>query len=116
MSEKEKKMLQVGDVIYGNSIYQQAKYVIQRVTTNQAISGTTRFRREYFDDNWINVVGENRGFGSCVYKLETPELKEAFEKAKLVNFIKAFKFDELNIQVLIKIFNIIKESEVESGY
>ena len=113
MNEKEKKLLNVGDVIYGNSIYRQSKHVIERVTRTQAISGNKKFRREYFDDCWITTIGSNRGFGSSSYILETPELKQGFEKSKIVNLLQNFKFDKLSFEVLNKIYQLIKESGVE---
>ena len=111
MNEKEKKLLNVGDIIYGNSIYRQSKHVIERVTRTQAISGNKKFRREYFDDCWITTIGENRGFGSSSYILETPVLKQKFERVQLINFLKSIKFDTLNFDVLDKIYQLIKESE-----
>jgi hypothetical protein len=50
----EKKLLEVGDVVYReNSMYQKLfKTQIDRVTPKQAYIGSTKFKREY-------VVGDN---------------------------------------------------------
>jgi hypothetical protein len=98
--------LKVGDVVYGTSYNDIWKYVIERVTKTQAISGNIKFKIGY-GDNWVSVIGE-RGYSRTSYYISTPELEEKYVRYKIINKISHFDFGLPTTNELITIIKIIK--------
>lgn len=108
MEKETKKLLEVGDVIYSVSRYTiNGAYVIDRITNTQAISKTTKFRREISDNGWIRLVGSAEAWSMASYWLETDELKNRYSRQKFVSEIRAFEFNSLSDEDLKKIVSII---------
>ena len=105
---EDKKLLQVGDIIYGYSAYGISRYVIDRVTATQAISNNTKFRREYFEGGSIFKFGESHGWNSESYSIETSELKEKYYRFKIIAILKGTDFSKLTTDQLAQIYKIVK--------
>ncbi len=99
--------LKVGDRIYRCYRGEPTNVItIERTTKTQAISGTNRFKIEYSERSWINVVGRG-SYSQASYYLETPRLIEKFNRIKLLSKVKTIKFDELTDEQLKSILNVL---------
>jgi hypothetical protein len=108
----EKKLLEVGDVLYNksyNKIY--GTYIIERVTATQAISGTSRFRREC-TSGCANLIGGD-AWSSWRYYLETEELKIELERQRIIDMVNAKGLCGLTIDELRLIKKMISDKNPE---
>jgi hypothetical protein len=82
----EKKLLEVGDVLYAksyNKIY--GTYTIERVTATQAISRNSRFKRECSFGR-AYLIGAD-AWSITRYYLETEELKIELERQRITDMV-----------------------------
>ena len=98
--------LNVGDIVYAKSYNDIYKYVIDRVTATRAMSGTTKFKREF--GPWVTIVNGQK-YNNTSYYLSTPDLEQAYLRYKVLMRIRAFDFKVLNNDDLITINRIIKK-------
>lgn len=105
------KKLKVGDIIYsvfgdGNI---KEKRVIDRLTKTQAISGTSNFTIDINDAGSVSMIGGHWAVrGAYTYKIETEELKKAYERRLLIERIKETSWHTLTDVQLRAIANIIE--------
>jgi predicted transcriptional regulator len=98
--------LNVGDIIYCLSYGKVVEiHTIERLTKKQAISNNVKFRREYKEANWIDVIGRSQ-YSTNIYKLESPELKQQRRRQYIINRLKHYKYENLNDEELEKINDI----------
>lgn len=103
--------LKVGDKVAARKYNRIGSiYEITRVTATQAISGTTRFKREYGNDERIRKVGET--YYDPSFWLLTPELESEMALRELRETVRAtldkFSVAELTTDQLNQILNLIK--------
>lgn len=107
----EKKLLEVGDVLYCNDRWQGlVRIVIDKVTNKQAMAGTKKFYRELLTMGSARCLGQ---FGSM--KLETPELKAEFQlqnlRRKADRLLKSYKVQDLPTEKLLEIIKVLSDNE-----
>lgn len=99
--------LKVGDIIYSLTGGEPTnKYIVDRVTKTQAICGrNVKFKIEFTDRGFVERVGGN-GF-RVLYKMETPEIKEEFERKCLISKLKYCtdfnKLSKSKLELMVKI-------------
>ena len=97
------KQLKVGDVVYYDSLGLN-KYIIDRVTKTMAMSGLTKFKIDY--DNIVQMVG---GGWNSYCQIETPEIKEKYEKYILINKITKINWKEMSLDTLHQVWVLAKK-------
>ena len=108
MSEK----LKTGDVIYVSQFGElSGRTKIVRTTEKQAVTKNgTKFKIEYQDSGDLSEIGRTP-FSRVYYRIETPELKAAFEKLlliqKIVNVSTADTLKKLSIETLNQIHSLL---------
>jgi hypothetical protein len=80
--------------------------VIERTTKTQAVCGTTKFRREYSENSWVNMIGAG-SYSLTSYYLETPKLIERYNRVKLLSEVGRIKFENLSNEQLRGIINVL---------
>jgi hypothetical protein len=106
------KKLEIGDKIYKLSDgWFNYRISIVRLTPTLAIDRRgDKFKINIIDGVCCKVPKDQPQFLSSKvkYLIETPELKNAFEKQCLVSKFKTFDFGKLNLETLLEIDNILK--------
>lgn len=107
MATEEKITLKVGDILYGTYRYSDElnRIVIERVTETQAKSKNWKFKKEQ-NKNWIRAMGGDT-FNTISFQLETDELKNLYNKQRLVSKLVSQKWAEYPLETLQNIVNII---------
>lgn len=104
-----KTQLEVGDVIY--TCYRQkaqSKSTIERVTKTLAIARSgNRFKRDC--TNGIRRNGLD--FDIMSYSLETPELKSALYRTRMIKKVKENDLDSLPVELLESIISAIAKGK-----
>ena len=104
MENKQEKLLQVGDVLYSRQYGSiGTKFIIDRVTNTQAISGKKKFRRNIGSNGYVKSIGE--GSYSPSYYIENDELKEEYQRKKAITYLSSYNFSKLPTTVLLDVFN-----------
>lgn len=103
----ETRELKVGDRIYCESYgLIHSIYTIERITPTQAVSGTTKFKRELSKNGYAYMIGE-RGFSSYLYWIETPELIKKHIRQQSLSKIGNTNFKSFSDEKIQQIINII---------
>jgi len=101
--------LKTGDKIYATiSKSVQSVYTVERTTATQAICGNKRFKIEYGDSGYVNVIGASTWDVTC-YHLETPELKLSLDHQISVTKISKISFGSLSTEQLTEILKIANQ-------
>lgn len=104
------KELQVNDVIFReSSCYGLSKYKITRVTNTRAYSGDQGFRRGYYGDSYLDEYPRATGWGRDRYLMGTDKLQAEYTKQLYVKHVLRIKWEEHNIETLIKVIEITGE-------
>jgi len=101
-----KTELEIGDVIYDRSTWSGLRrYVINKVTPKQAVSGTTRFNKA-ITGKMLNVIG-----GGWAY-LETEELKAEYllqnsrrKLREIIRNINTEKLSQIEVDTILDALN-----------
>lgn len=113
MEKKEPRNLEVGDVLYhvSGSGNPTEKAEIIRVTKTMAVSKHANFDLKMISDRMAKKKGASY---YSVYQLETPELKERYEKTECISMISSNlrSLEKLKSETLKKIVELI-ESELK---
>jgi hypothetical protein len=99
--------LKYGDKIY--RCYQGSPtqvLTIDRITKTQAIAGIYKFRKKYYENSWISLIGEG-SFSMTSYYLETPELIAKLKRVNMIRKLEAVKFNDLEDDKLQLFFSCI---------
>ena len=101
--------LQINDKIYeSNNYYIERIHKIIRTTNTLAIADTgDKFKIDIEDGCCYKIEKKNIWSKPQNFHVETTELKERFQKERLVYKIKKFDFNKLNLENLLKINSII---------
>jgi len=101
--------LQINDKIYEyNNYYIERIHKITRTTNTLAIADTgDKFKIDIIQNGWCKKVKKDIWSTPKYFHVETTELKERFQKERLVYKIKKFDFNKLNLENLLKINSII---------
>jgi len=102
-------MLKIGDKIY---CFQYSQLLMReqiiRITPTTAITNFgTKLKREVKENGSVQQINAGQ-FNSKRFFIETEELKNLLEKKQIIKKISGFDFTKLDLQYLIKIFDIIK--------
>jgi hypothetical protein len=100
--------LNIGDIIYQVDDNIRGRHVIDRVTDRYAFAKKTKFSREYSDGNWI-CIQPRESFPQFHYVLETPELKEQYEKLVVIYKIGKIDLSTIHIESLKRVLAILNE-------
>lgn len=80
-------LLEVGDIVYSDSTYIGVnRYIIDRVTNTLAMAGQWKFKREV-DGECIRAVPGDDSYSAPLYVIETPRIKEKWQRQGLLNLI-----------------------------
>jgi hypothetical protein len=91
------KLLEVGDVVYACGDNGMIKYAITRTTKTKASSLKLDFKRQYVDEGYVAVRGENSYSWSCTsYRVATPELDHRFVVLKGLSVLHGKLIDVAN--------------------
>ena len=102
------KKLQIGDKIYLTNDYGiDCVLEIARITPTLGITpGGMKFKINTTDNGFCHKVPKDDPWssnGRTYYQLETPELKEIWQKQILVRKLSKFDFKKLDLKTLIEI-------------
>ena len=100
--------LNVGDIIYEIANGISDRLIIDRVTDNYVFAKKTKFAREYNDGKWLRTL-PRESYPMYHYELETPELKEQYDKLILINKLKKVDLRAIPNSVLVKVLEILNE-------
>ena len=102
-------MLKIGDKICCFQFSQLLmREQIIRITPTTAITNFgTKLKREVNKNGFVQQINAGQ-FNSKTFFIETEELKNLLEKKQIIKKISGFDFTKLDLQYLIKIFDIIK--------
>ena len=109
------KKLQIGDKIYAtNNNGINCVMTIARITPTLAITDKGDKFKINTDNEFCQEIPKFNGWpcafnGRTYYQLETPELKETFQKQKLVRKLSKFDFNKLDLKTLIEINSKLTE-------
>ena len=104
------KKLEIGDRIYGrgDSGFYSWTTVVRTTPTLAITKGGGKFKINVVNGNCCEVPKIKNNFDRIEFLLETQELREGYQKQKLINKFKKFDFNELNLETLLEIDNILK--------
>lgn len=99
--------LQIGHKIYSKRFDTiNGIYVIDRVTPTTALSGNMKFQREYSAVGYVDLVKREK-WATTSYWLESPELKQEYQRLRLIRKCETVKYSELSIEQLEAIYKIL---------
>lgn len=109
--------LKVGDIIYSDSYGKiTGKYTIHRVTEKMAFAKVNskgyelKFQIEY--GSWLKLVGKTDRWDHSSYKVETPELKDKYDRMLMVQKISQVVWGEFPLEALRNIMAIVSKIEI----
>lgn len=103
----EKRLLQVGDMIYEtNGNHWKSRFKVDRVTEKSAFYKTMKIKREF--DDTITPIPQQTWI-ITEYYIETPERKIEFENQLILSKLTKFNFSVLTPDQRHRILDIIKE-------
>lgn len=109
--ETEKKLLNVGDEIAEHNYGTYTGVLkIDRVTEKFAFAGKSKFKREYFNPNWISVYGGDK-WSRISYSICTPEIKHAIRMNNKRKKVANFNFSILSDDQINRIYDILIEAK-----
>ena len=83
----EDKLLTVGDIVYSKSTCIGInRYIIDRVTNTIAFAGQWKFKREV-DGKYVRIIPRADSYSAPLYTIETPEIREEWQRQGLLNLI-----------------------------
>jgi hypothetical protein len=108
----DKKVLNPGDVIYGETYGKITKHIIDRVTATQAITKEgERFKREY---SWsVSAIGAST-WSSTSYRVETAENKEKYLRQHAIGKLRAMDYTNVTTDTLIKILSLLNSDQEDN--
>lgn len=113
MSETQTQ-LEVGNVVYAHNYGRlQCKYVIDRVTATQAISGTRKFKREISLKGYIICIGGSEWGPS--FWLATPELDEQWLRVEARDKFTGINFAKLPIEKVKQLLAVLNDAPKPTG-
>ena len=101
------KKLEIGDRIYerGDSGFYSWTTVVRTTPTLAITKGGNKFKIDVINGECCEVPKIRNNFDRIMFLLETQELRESYQKQKLINKFKKFDFNELNLETLLEIDN-----------
>jgi len=103
-------MLKIGDKICCFQFSQLLmREQIIRITPTTAITNFgTKLKRKINKNGFVQQINAGKFISRKTFFIETEELKNLLEKKEIIKKISGFDFTKLDMQYLIKIFDIIK--------
>ena len=108
--------LKVGDIIYSDSYGKiTGKYTIHRVTEKMAFAKVNsqgyelKFQIEY--GSWLKLVGKTERWDHASYYVETPELKEKYERMLMLQKLDATTWGNFPTDKIREIMDIVNTVE-----
>jgi hypothetical protein len=104
------KKLEIGDRIYqrGDLGFYSWATVVRTTPTLAITKGGGKFKIDVINGECCKIPKIKNNFDRIEFLLETQELREGYQKQKLINKFKKFDFNELNLETLLEIDNILK--------
>ena len=101
------KKLEIGDRIYkrGDIGFYSWTTVVRTTPTLAITKGGGKFKINVVDGECCEVPKEVGRFDRIKFLLETQELRESYQKQKLIIKFKKFDFGKLNLETLLEIDN-----------
>ena len=101
------KKLEIGDRIYqrGDIGFYSWTTVVRTTPTLASTKSGGKFKINVVDGECFEVPKIKNNFDRIKFLLETQELREDYQKQKLINKFKKFDFGKLNLETLLEIDN-----------